>query len=408
MDFATLYNNLVQSFSGILNSWGNEISAVAMGLALAFTLIRIANEGWKGGYDKIMPFIKDQVTKFFIVCALCIPLDVGPLQGSFLVAFPRVVMTAGFETAKTMVQHSETWHSETLVALPKGLDEKIDKIRAAKDAELMKQRGIMTRLLRMVKEALVISFMDFFNMFAHLRTLAVVGILVIMLLPVFIGLIMLGGEGGWIASAVILAYLFMKIGAWATGTESPQIDLTVHETMTWATNKIANFAFIGISSFTFFGVMISATVQSVIHTLLFPFSVMNMAFETRRQIFMNHIAKMFQLALTPVIACLIFMVSAESFALLSAKSGLIEVMRSVYVGDMPATDADFFVVVGWFFRFCVAALISPMVLAMPVATLIKQSSRFAGEVVGQGFAMVNNFQQWSSIGSNPMPMPGKK
>ena len=93
--------------------------------------------------------------------------------------------------------------------------------------------------------------------------------------------------------------------------------------------------------------------------------------------------------------------------MLSSKMGLIETMQKVFVGATPSTDAPIMSIVSWFFRFAVACLVAPAMLALPVAKLIWQSERFAAEAVGQGFAAVNMMQNWGNIGASMPSMPRK-
>ncbi|MFZ5998038.1 MAG: hypothetical protein ACOYW7_11210 [Nitrospirota bacterium] len=109
--------------------------------------------------------------------------------------------------------------------------------------------------------------------------------------------------------------------------------------------------------------------------------------------------KFISLALAPVVAALIFIVSTEAFATLSASNGMIDLMIKVFVGHAPAADAPIMTIVGWFIRHALAVIIAPTVLALPAAKLIWQSERFANEVIGQGFAMLATFNSWSNVGA---------
>ncbi|MDA8338673.1 MAG: hypothetical protein M0Z70_05170 [Nitrospiraceae bacterium] len=407
MDFANLYSDLLSRTSYLMSSYSNEIGSTAIALAFVMSLFRIGNEAWKGGYDKSMPFIKDQATKFLVVVALCMPFNLIPgYNGSFITTFPQVVMNAGFETAKGMVSAGGNWSASTLIMLPAGLDDKIRKLKQEQNATAAEKEKEFNALWDgdefkkdMSKNATWGSIGTF------LKGLAVAGLILLIMSPLLIGLAMVGGIAGWIAAGTIVVIVLAQMQGWASGTVS--VTPPAFELLRWALNEMAQIMFTSVSTFSFYAVMITAAVKAVIHTLLFPISVVNVGFESRRQIFYGQVAKFVSLALTPVVACIVFIVSAEAFAMLSGKFGLIEVMQRVFVGSTPAQDAPIMSIVSWFFRFAVACLVAPAMLALPVAKLIWQSERFAAEAVGQGFAAVNMMQNWGNVGANMPSMPRK-
>jgi hypothetical protein len=406
MDFANLYHDLLQRTSYLMSSYTAEIGSTAIALAFVMSLMRIGNEAWKSGYDKTMPFIKDQTAKFMVVVSLCFPLNIGPLQGSFITGFPQMVMNAGFETARGMIANGGNWSSQTLIMLPAGLDEKIRKLKQEQAATAAQKEQEFNQLWEgdefkkdMEKNA------KFSKIGTFLKGLAAGLIILLIMLPVLILLASIGGTAGLIAAGTLVVIVMSQMQSWADGTVAATP--LAFQLLKWALNEMAQFMFTSIATFSFFAVMITAAVKAVIHTLLFPISIINVSFEGRRQIFYNQIAKFISLALTPVVACIVFIVSAEAFALLSSKFGLIDVMQKIFVGAMPSHDASIMSIVSWFFRFAIACLIAPAMLALPVAKLIWQSERFASEAVGQGFAAMNTFQNWGNVGASMPSMPRK-
>lgn len=408
MDFANLYSDLLARTSYLMSNYVNEISSTAIALAFVMTLFRIGNEAWKSGYDKTMPYLKDQAGKFIVVVALCMPMNIIPAMGnhSFITGFPQMVMNAGFETAKTMIANGGNWSASTLIMLPAGLDEKIRKLKQEQAATAAQREQEFYQLWdsnEFKKDMEKNSTWSRIGTF--LKGIAVALLILLIMSPILILLASIGGMAGLIASGTIVVIVLAQMQGWASGTQAatpPAFQL-----LQWALSEMAQFMFTSIATFSFFAVLITASIKAVIHTLLFPISVVNSAFESRRQIFYSQIAKFVSLALTPVVACLVFIVSAEAFAMLSSKFGLIDVMQKVFVGATPPTDAPIMQIVSWFFRFAVSCLMAPSMLALPVAKLIWQSERFASEAVGQGFAAVSTFQSWGGVGASMPSMPRK-
>ena len=408
MDFANLYSDLLSRTSYLMSSYSNEIGSTAIALAFVMSLFRIGNEAWKSGYDKTMPFIKDQATKFLVVVALCMPINFIPgYNGSFITTFPQVVMSAGFETAKTMISSGGNWSASTLIMLPAGLDDKIRKLKQEQAATAAQKEAEFNQLWESdeFKKDLEKNA-KFSSIGTFIKGLAVAVIILAIMSPLLIGISFVGGMAGWIAAGTIVIIVMSRMQGWADGTaiSTPP----AFELLQWALNEMAQFMFTSVATFSFYAVMITASIKAVIHTLLFPISVINVGFESRRQIFYGQVAKFISLALTPVVACLVFIVSSEAFAMLSSKFGLIETMQRVFVGATPAHDAPIMSIVSWFFRFAVACLIAPAMLALPTAKLIWQSERFAAEAVGQGFAAVNMMQSWGNIGASMPSMPNRR
>jgi hypothetical protein len=391
-----------------MSSYTAEIGSTAIALAFVMSLMRIGNEAWKSGYDKTMPFIKDQVTKFLVVVALAMPINFIPAMGnqSFITSFPQMVMNAGFETAKKMISNGGNWSSSTLIMLPNNLDDKIRKLKQEQAKTAQQKEQEFNQLWEgeqfktdMEKNA------KYSKIGILIKGLAVAAVILLIMSPMLILLASIGGTAGFIASGTLVVIVMSQMQSWADGTVAATP--LAFQLLQWALNEMAQFMFTSIATFSFFAVMITASVRAVIHTLLFPVSVVNTAFEGRRQVFYNQIAKFISLALTPVVACIVFIVSAEAFAMLSSKFGLIDVMQKIFVGAMPAHDASIMSIVSWFFRFAIACLIAPAMLALPVAKLIWQSERFASEAVGQGFAQINMMQNWGNIGASMPSMPRK-
>ncbi len=407
MDFANLYSDLLGRTSYLMSAYANEIGSTAISLAFVMSLMRIGNEAWKSGYEKSMPFIKDQAAKFIVVVALCMPFNLIPgYNGSFITTFPQVVMESGFQTAKGIIANGGNWSASTLIMLPNNLDEKIRKLKAEQAQTAAQKEAEFNQLWESdeFKKDLEKNA-KFSSIGTFIKGLAVAVIILAVMSPLLIALAMIGGIAGWIAAGTIVIIVLSRMQGWADGTVAATPP--AFELLKWALNEMAQFIFTSVATFSFYAVMITASIKAVIHTLLFPISVINVGFESRRQIFYSQIAKFISLALTPVVACIVFIVSAEAFTMLSGKFGLIEVMQRVFVGSTPSHDAPVMQIVSWFFRFAIACLIAPAMLALPVAKLIWQSERFASEVIGQGFAAMNTFQNWGNVGANMPSMPRK-
>lgn len=80
-----------------------EQQAAAIVTAIAFVMgsSRIIFTAYKKGWDNIVPYLKDQSSKFMIIASLCTPVPrlagVDGKPGTFIGVFPRIVMTTGFQ-----------------------------------------------------------------------------------------------------------------------------------------------------------------------------------------------------------------------------------------------------------------------------------------------------------------------
>ena len=103
---------------------------------------------------------------------------------------------------------------------------------------------------------------------------------------------------------------------------------------------ISGFVFYTLLLFTFTGVIISAAVRASVFCVTFPFSVVNMAFDTRREVFFQNIVKAFAIALTPVIAVNILNVLTTAFNL-CIDGGVITDMVEAYLASDAAALGEF-------------------------------------------------------------------
>lgn len=164
---------------------------------------------------------------------------------------------------------------------------------------------------------------------------------------------------------------------------------------------ISGFIFYTLLIFTFTGVIISAAVRAAVFCVTFPFSVVNMAFDSRREVFFQNIVKAFAIALTPIIAVNILNVLTMAFDL-CMDSGVISNMLEAYLTSDAGTlqSTDVFTVAsemyGFIYRLFIATVLAPAVIATPALIFLMRSYRIACDAIGAGFGLMGKTGKFQS------------
>ena len=91
---------LVQT-AGLVSQVEQQVAAIVTAIAFVMGSSRVIFTAYKKGWENIVPYLKDQGSKFMIIASLCTPVPylagVDGEPGTFIGAFPRIVISAGFE-----------------------------------------------------------------------------------------------------------------------------------------------------------------------------------------------------------------------------------------------------------------------------------------------------------------------
>lgn len=409
-----VFNSLIASLQSVLSYFSTEIASIAIGLAFIMSLIRVVGVLWQKGYDQLMPYVKEQLTRFFIVVALCLPFNIGQGSGSFITMFPTMVVSGGLVTGEAVASTSDGAKlrgsagtgtgggaSNSLITLPRNLQAGIENSRGVTSTQIAEQaRGHIENLKN--------SSPGLWDMVTngHVGLVKAVGyflgLLAVTSLPmIFIGIA--GGPAG-IGIAVMLFIVNLILALALAFNSTAILEGELASAMSWlaqtAVRGISDFVFTSVLTFAYYGVLLSTLIKGGIYVVTFPISVVNMAFDKQKDLFVKNIIKGFGLAIVPLLAAAIFVVAVNGYVLLTADGGLVSTMIEVYVGDMQtATTTSFMSFLGYYFRWLTAIFLAPTALTVPIARYMLMTPTLAQELIGASVSGAGITERMKGMGS---------
>lgn len=387
MDVLGLMNSLLGKVQAVSDVNAGEIELATISLAFVIVCARSLHQAWANGHDRAVPFIKDQAVKFMIVVALAMPLPI--LNGSFITTFPQAVVSAGLGAASTGMPGGGNVASY--------VNSEVDQMRG-KQSDL---GASLEAAWRDLKNNTYLADMLSRPMTRGGDILAWLGLSALVflcLLPFVLMSVGLGAIG--FVQGLSLALLCLWVGLELTGCTNASEGMAGPLQIIKTCSTLAgDFIFKAVLIFTFLGVMISIVIKSVIYVLTFPFAFVNMAFEQRRNIFIDNCAKGFQIALSAVIAGIIFQVCLSAYTLFAANGGPVEAMQTQFVGAMPS--GGWVDRLGWVVKSLMVSIVGPSVLCIPIARFLTKSGEIAAGLIGGGGFMSGT--QFGSAFSGKMP-----
>lgn len=156
---------------------------------------------------------------------------------------------------------------------------------------------------------------------------------------------------------------------------------------------ISGFIFYTLLLFVFTGVIINAAVRAAAFCVTFPFSVVNMASDARREVFFQNIVKAFAIALTPIIAVNVLNVLTTAFNLCMEDGVIADMIEAYLTTDATALGgSDVFAVAsemyGSIYRLFIAIMLGPAVIAAPALIFLMRSYHIACDAIGAGFGLM--------------------
>lgn len=368
-----------------LNYLGDLISSLVIGLAFVMSCVRILGVMWSKGYDQTVPYFKEQLMKFVIVIALALPMNIGPIQGSFITEFPQLIIKGGFITAEQMFSQGgvPSGTSGGLIGLPGGLRQKIlqGRIDYANDPRIQDlNKQLQDEASSMFGLRDVFST-KFFKVLVYTLLFSILSLPIIVILVV---------SGQWPAIAMVLTINFLMAVTAATNQSSMSGLVGGGTIITDLITAVVDFIFVATLTFTYYGVLISTLIKGVIYSLTFPFTILNMPFESQKAHFITGIVRIFTLAVTPIVAIVIFLVSALGYSYLTAPDGVVDQMIKTYVGIPGGTFND---LIAWYFRWMFTVFFAPVAMCLPVARYMIMAPRIAGELLGSGISATSGLAE---------------
>ena len=373
---------LVQT-AGLVSQVEQQVAAIVTAIAFVMGSSRVIFTAYKRGWENIVPYLKDQGGKFMIIASLCTPVPylagVDGKPGTFIGAFPRIVISAGFEQM--------------------GNDAVFENLATIKE-ELKSSSGSLelSGQLIAVKEASPLAGQSIKWTDAIRVRLAQL----IFLLPVIPPLACLAffntALGGFLMAvsytvSEYMAVITCGIGVNIDARNMIRILQIVKDLTTDNIGAISGFIFYTLLLFTFTGVIISAAVRASVFCVTFPFSVVNMAFDARREVFFENIVRAFAIALTPVVAVNILSVLTSAFSLCTDGSAMANMVEAYLASDTAALGSlDVFTVAGemygFIYRLFVAIVVAPAVIAIPAMVFLMRSYHIACDAIGTGYGFM--------------------
>ncbi|MHB8108827.1 MAG: hypothetical protein ACYDHW_02215 [Syntrophorhabdaceae bacterium] len=372
---------LVQS-AGIVTQVEQQVAAIVTAIAFVTGGSRVIFSLYKNGWENIIPYLKDQGSKFMIICTLCTPIPylngVDGKPGTFIGAFPRIVITAGFTQAGGA-----------------RIFENLDNVKAKIRKEI-KSQELGDRLLELKETSplmdVKIKWVDAIKVRLAQLIFLLPLVAPLALLAFFntaLGTFMMAT--GYVISEY-MAVITCGIGVNIDPGNMIGILTMMQEEMGMYIGMISGFIFHTLLIFTFTGVVIGAAVRAAIFCITFPFSVINMAFDSRKEFFFQNIVKVFAIALTPIVAVHILNVLGMAFDLCVSGNAAFKMIEAYLYADVGRLQgADVFVVAGemygFIYRLFIAAVLAPAVIALPALIFLARSYRIASEAIGAGFGL---------------------
>lgn len=373
---------LVQTAS-LVSQVEQQVAAIVTAIAFVMGSSRVIFTAYKKGWENIVPYLKDQGSKFMIIASLCTPVPylagVDGKPGTFIGAFPRIVISAGFEQVgnEAVFENLDKIKEE----LKKSSDslELSEQLIAVKEASPLAEQGIKWTDAIKVRLAQLIF-----------------------LLPVIPPLACLAffntALGGFLMAVSYTVSEYMAVITCGIGINIDvqnmiNIIQIIKDLVADNIGVISGFVFYTLLLFTFTGVILSAAVRASIFCVTFPFSVVNMAFDTRRDVFFRNTVKAFAIALTPVIAVNILNVLTSAFSFCMDEGVVAKMVEAYLAGDAVAlSSTDAFTVAsamyGFIYRLFVAIVVAPAVIAMPAMIFLMRSYHIASDAIGAGYGLI--------------------
>lgn len=378
MDMLALMNSLLGAVQSRISVNAAEIELATISLAFVIICARSLNQAWANGYDRAIPFMKDQATKFLIVVALAMPLPI--LGGSFITTFPQLVVSAGMSAASGSVAGGN--FAATVNA-------EIDAMRSG-EAELQERLARCWKDLR--GDPRINRWLGGIPSVGDIIYWIGMSVLVLcVLLPFILMSVGLGAIG--LVQALALVLLSLWIGLEISAPIDPghpgAAAINGPLSLIAACSQLAcDFVFKAVLIFTFLGVMISICIKSVIYVVLFPFAFVNMAFESRRQFFIDNIAKGFQIALSAVVAGIMFHVCLQAYVLFAASGGPVAAVQQQFLGPQPPyVNGGWIAPLGYVVKSLMISIVGPSALCIPIVRFMTKSGEVAAGLVGGGSFM---------------------
>lgn len=378
-DFETLCAQLFSFFSGTIGYLANEVGYVVAAGAVVMALMKAVVVFWRHGHDQAVAFVRGQAAHVVLAVALAVP---WPLLGgrSFMAWYPQAVIAAGWKTASAVVGAVPEWGGK-LSELPYNLHHRINEARnelERRSAELLDSLGGS----EFANKGL--SFWDFIKAIgsggvveAVMRVLVGMLTSALVVLPLVVVLLPVNPA---VAVSVGLAVAGV-LGAWLSGASTAEGLEYLCEVSRALMRPIATTFFVNVLTFCYFGVLLSTVIKAVIYAVTFPISLIGVVFESRRHTLMESVWRGVCIALTPVVAGLVFGVACQFFVLATVEGGIVEKMMLTWVGSY-GPELSFGEKVAYMFRVLVAPLFMGGLMVVPAARYVLQSSRIAAEVVG--------------------------
>jgi hypothetical protein len=371
---------LVQS-SKLVTQVEQQVAAIVTAIAFFMGSSRIVFTLYKKGYENILPYVKDQTSRFMIICALCTPLPFlgGPdgKAGTFIGTFPRMVISAGF----TQVGDGRIFTN-------------LDAVKAKLGKEMGSQE--LSEKLTDIKETSPLAGVKIKWVDAIKVRLAQL-IFLLPLIPPSACLALFHPALG--AFMMMIGYVVSEYMAVISSGIGVNVDIgsmifvleTVRELVRSYIGTIASFLFHTLLIFTFTGVIVAAAVRAAVFCVTFPFCVITMAFDSRKEVFFQNIVKAFAIALTPIVAVNVLNVLVMAYDLCMGSGIALKMVEGYLFSNIDKlSDASVFQVAGemygFVFRLFIATVLAPAVLGIPALVFLMRSYRIASEAIGAGLS----------------------
>lgn len=371
--------DLLAQSSQLVAQAEQQVAAIVTAIAFFMGSSRIVFTLYKKGYENILPYIKDQTSRFMIICALCTPLPflggADGKAGTFIGTFPRMVISAGF----TQVGDGRIFAN-------------LDAVKAKLGKEMGSQE--LSEKLTDIKETSPLAGVKIKWVDAIKVRLAQL-IFLLPLIPPSACLALFHPALG--AFMMMIGYVVSEYMAVITSGIGVNVDIgnmifvleTVRELVRSYIGAIAGFLFHTLLIFTFTGVIVAAAVRAAVFCVTFPFSVITMAFDSRKEVFFQNIVKAFAIALTPIIAVNVLNVLVMAYDLCMGSGIALKMVEGYLFSNIDKlSDASVFQVAGemygFVFRLFIATVLAPAVLGIPALVFLMRSYRIASEAIGAG------------------------
>ncbi len=373
--------DLLAQSSQLVAQVEQQVAAIVTALAFFMGSSRIVFTLYKKGYENILPYVKEQASRFMIICALCTPLPflggADGKAGTFIGTFPRMVISAGF----TQVGDGRIFAN-------------LDAVKAKLGREMGSQE--LSEKLTDIKETSPLAGVKIKWVDAIKVRLAQL-IFLLPLIPPSACLALFHPALG--AFMMMISYVVSEYMAVISSGIGVNVDAgsmifvleTVRELVRSHIGTIAGFLFHTLLIFTFTGVIVAAAVRAAVFCVTFPFSVITMAFDSRKEVFFQNIVKAFAIALTPIVAVNVLNVLVMAYNLCMGSGIALKMVEGYLFSNIDKlSDASVFQVAGemygFVFRLFIATVLVPAVLGIPALVFLMRSYRIASEAIGAGLS----------------------